>query len=102
MKIFITVIALFIINSNTFSQEFTQEEIDIYISELSNSDKNHFTPIYYFIKHNVVEALPTIEQYFWQQNCENQQYFLEGLYYLGSSLTHQYALALFDSLSKPQ
>ncbi|HMN18855.1 MAG TPA: hypothetical protein PKD03_14670 [Ignavibacteriaceae bacterium] len=102
MKIFITVIALFIINSNTFSQEFTQEEIDIYISELSNSDKNHFTPIYYFIKHNVVEALPTIEQYFWQQSCENQQYFLDGLYFLGSSLTHQYTLALFDSLSKPQ
>ena len=103
MKILITIVlALFIINSNNFPQEFTQEEIDIYISELSNSDKNHFTPIYYFIKHNVVEALPTIEQYFWQQSCENQQYFLDGLYFLGSSLTHQYALALFDSLSKPQ
>lgn len=102
MKILITLLTLFIINSNNFSQEFTQEEIDIYISELSNSDKNHFTPIYYFIKHNVVEALPVIEQYFWQQSCENQQYFLDGLYFLGSPLTHQYALALFDSLSQPE
>ncbi|MGQ9848281.1 MAG: hypothetical protein ACUVQP_12385, partial [Bacteroidales bacterium] len=102
MKILLTALTIFIINSNNFSQEFTQEEINIYITELSNPYINHFTPIYYFIKHNVVDALPMIEQYFWQQSCENQQYFLDALYFLGSSLTHQYALALFDSLSKPQ
>ncbi len=102
MKAIITLFITLLISTNNFSQEFTQEEIDLYISNLSNNEAEQFTPVNYFIKHHIVEALPNIEQYFWQQNCENQQIFLKGLYYLGSSLTHQYALALFDSLSKPQ
>ena len=99
-------ITLFIVLSSAFYSypqiELTQEEIEFYISNLSKVDDGHSWEIDYFIKHRIVEAVPKLEQYFWQQNCDNQQYFLEGLYFLGSSLTHQYALALFDSLSIPE
>lgn len=79
-----------------------QEDVEFYISNLSKIDDNHSWEIDYFIEHRIVEAVPNLEQYFWQQNCRNQRYFLNGLYFLGSSLTHQYALALFDSLSSPE
>jgi len=102
MKFILTILISLLIIINNYSQELTREEIEFYISNLSKVDDDHFMEINYFISHRIVEAVPNLEQYFWQQNCENQQYFLEGLYYLGSSLTHQYALALFDSLSKPQ
>ena len=85
-----------------FSQELTQADLEFYISNLSKIDDNHSWEINYFIKHRIVEAIPNLEQYFWQQKCDNQRYFLEGLYFLGSSLTHQYALTLFDSLSTPE
>ncbi|MBW7844035.1 MAG: hypothetical protein H3C40_15060, partial [Ignavibacterium sp.] len=98
----LTILISLLLIINNYSQELTREEIEFYISNLSKVDDDHFMEINYFISHRIVEAVPNLEQYFWQQNCENQQYFLEGLYYLGSSLTHQYALALFDSLSKPQ
>jgi len=96
-------IILFIVFSSTITgyaqEKLNQEEVEFYISNLSKVDDNHSWEIDYFIKHRIVEAVSNLEQYFWQQNCDNQQYFLEGLYFLGSSLTHQYALALFDSLS---
>jgi hypothetical protein len=80
----------------------SQEDLEFYISNLSKVDDGHSWEIDYFIKHKIIEAVPNLEQYFWQQNCRNKRYFLEGLYFLGSSLTHQYALALFDSLSIPE
>jgi len=102
-KISIIKITLFIVFFSTISgytqTKLNQEDVEFYISNLSKVDDIHSWEIDYFIKHRIVEAVPNLEQYFWQQNCDNQRYFLEGLYFLGSSLTHQYALALFDSLS---
>ena len=93
---------LFLISSNFAQQDLSQEEIDFYISNLSNIEDDQSTAIEYFIKNKMVAVLPSLEQYFWQQKCLNQQDFLEGMYYLNSNLTHEYAIALFDSLNKPQ
>ncbi len=105
-KISIIKITLFIVIAATISgytqTKLNQEDVEFYISNLSKVDDIHSWEIDYFIKHRIVEAVPNLEQYFWQQNCRNQRYFLDGLYFLGSSLTHQYALALFDSLSAPE
>ena len=96
-------ITVFIVIATTISgytqTKLNQEDVEFYISNLSKVDDIHSWEIDYFIENRIVEAVPNLEQYFWQQNCDNKRYFLEGLYFLGSSLTHQYALALFDSLS---
>jgi|GEM_PF-854163 len=102
MKCNIIFIIFLFVSVKGFSQELTQADLEFYISNLSKVNDDHSWEIDYFIKHRIVEAVPNLEQYFWQQNCNNQRYFLEGLYFLGSSLTHQYALALFDSLSTPE
>jgi len=102
MKIIFTLLVSLLIITSQYPQEISDEEIEFYISNLSKVDDDHSWEIEYFIKHRIVEAVPNLEKYFWQQNCFNQRYFLEGLYFLGSSLTHQYALALFDSLSVPE
>ena len=102
MKNNIILIIFLFVSVKGFSQELTQTDLEFYISNLSKIDDNHSWEINYFIKHRIVEAIPNLEQYFWQQKCDNQRYYLEGLYFLGSSLTHQYALALFDSLSTPE
>ncbi|MFN3694108.1 MAG: hypothetical protein ACK4UV_03790, partial [Ignavibacterium sp.] len=102
MKLRIMLITFLMFLTVGYSQELTQEELEFFISNLSKIDENHYFEINYFIEHKIVEAVPNLEQYFWQQNCDNQRYFLEALYFLGSSLTHQYALALFDSLNRPE
>ena len=81
----------------------TQEEInDFYISPLDSNNYDLSTIINQIMSLNLIEALPKIEQNFWQQSCWNQQWFLDAMLRFNSTFTYQYSQMFLDSLSKPE
>jgi hypothetical protein len=98
MKKIFLLILLFIPLVNG-QQGLTLEEInDFYITPLDSTYDLSGT-IDDIMRLNLIEALPKLEQNFWNQNCLNQQWFLKALVRFNSSLAHEYCLSYLDSLN---
>jgi len=90
---------LFAITQHSFGQEYpTQADKERYISYLDSSDNNiHGQGIDAIRFYHITEAIPAIEERFWQKNESTQSLYLRVLVELGASSVESFALAYIDS-----
>jgi hypothetical protein len=94
---FILCIYLLLISTSFAQDGYPQEEKDWLIASLDSSFEQSSIVIN-IIDHRVFEALPKLEQYFWQKDCWDQSWYLKALFELESDKSYDYTKAFLDSL----
>lgn len=92
-------IFLFIFVSFISSQNITDEEKALVLAELNKPETTSLGIFYNVIKNNIYEAIPIIEDNFWDYGRLEQTLALKALARLGAENTKEFATQLLDTLN---
>ncbi|MDA3860087.1 MAG: hypothetical protein PF445_02580 [Melioribacteraceae bacterium] len=98
-KIYVLVLLLIVPLINNAQDDYSENEKQFDLTELSKAESKWHNPSLYSVDENkVFEAIPIIENNFWNFDRHNQNLALKVLYRLNSENTSSFAYMLLDTL----